>query len=388
MAIVPNSNVNLANNVRDVLNGSGGSVSNDLTSFFKDAAKIRMWAAYKPFIMAKDFPTDSERSGVQGSGLSVNYSNRGIFNIASFQYNLPTGGASAPMRLGDFRGYNSEAKVALEGAFILDAASNTMVNGYRDINSDYAEVYLKVTFPDIYPGVVPPTTLADGGTMEIVEYQGNNRVTLHLWDFADAESELVWNDHKNQTHEITVRRTYNLPSDGEVSSPFDLYLMVNGGEVAKCSGNIIGSGWLQNPGAESQWKYATVTDAIDTELKPYVYYTAIQYLEAKKSSDLRYVRIKNFFLSVATRWTLYIDARDNSSSSWVNIFNIDSVSFTQGLTTGAKYPGGKEYVTAFNYYTHPTVGYQRCLDMSMQITTSSITDLPCTEYRIRVEAGL
>ena len=48
MAIVPNTDVNLAGNIRDVLNAAGGSVTNDVITFFQTRANINMWAKYKP----------------------------------------------------------------------------------------------------------------------------------------------------------------------------------------------------------------------------------------------------------------------------------------------------------------------------------------------------
>lgn len=36
MAVVPNSNVNLATNIRDVLNAAGGSATNEVITFFNN----------------------------------------------------------------------------------------------------------------------------------------------------------------------------------------------------------------------------------------------------------------------------------------------------------------------------------------------------------------
>ena len=47
MALVPNSNVDLGSNVRDVLASGGGSVTNQLSTFFTAGAKINMWSRYK-----------------------------------------------------------------------------------------------------------------------------------------------------------------------------------------------------------------------------------------------------------------------------------------------------------------------------------------------------
>lgn len=98
--IVPETNVNLATHVRDALIAGGGSVTNDTTSFFKSEAKINRWSKRKPFNKAVTF-TDEWDSGfvVTPSGGDLYY----------LEYILPTGGEYSPYRLGDFRGYDSDA---------------------------------------------------------------------------------------------------------------------------------------------------------------------------------------------------------------------------------------------------------------------------------------
>ena len=62
MAVVPNSKVNLATNIRDVLNGAGGSVTNDVLTFFTESAKINKWAKYKPVPLKANFAQDFDSS--------------------------------------------------------------------------------------------------------------------------------------------------------------------------------------------------------------------------------------------------------------------------------------------------------------------------------------
>lgn len=115
MATIPNTNVNLATNVRDVLNAAGGSVNNDLTSFFKAAAKINKYSRYKPYVHSKDFDlTDSDIKGIN-FGMTPKEFGLGQLNgnaayNPSFvwgQWSLPT----TKLRLGDFRGYDSSNKL-------------------------------------------------------------------------------------------------------------------------------------------------------------------------------------------------------------------------------------------------------------------------------------
>lgn len=46
--IIPNTDVNLATEVRDVLSDAGGVVNNNLVSFFTPDANINKWSKYKP----------------------------------------------------------------------------------------------------------------------------------------------------------------------------------------------------------------------------------------------------------------------------------------------------------------------------------------------------
>lgn len=125
MAVVPDTDVNLAGNIRDVLNAAGGSVTNEVITFFQTRANINKWAKYKPFKQPKAFNiTDSDR-GLGNYGLSnvpywdnANYMADYVRNGSPlagncgtpyFAYIPPIGGTSEPLRLEDFRGYYTEA---------------------------------------------------------------------------------------------------------------------------------------------------------------------------------------------------------------------------------------------------------------------------------------
>lgn len=120
MAIVPTTDVNLATEVRDVLNAAGGSVGNDLKSFFTTSAKINMWARYKPVRYAKDFCQDFDSSRADydanwfrgtdyNCGIKISAITLDQLGTIQPQYILPTGGSSQPFRLSDFCKYKTDA---------------------------------------------------------------------------------------------------------------------------------------------------------------------------------------------------------------------------------------------------------------------------------------
>lgn len=129
MAIVPNTDVNLAVNVRDVLNSAGGSVTNEVITFFQTRANINKWAKYKPYRKATNFNLDYSTDPTRADGcmwgmvtptLKAGYvyfnkmayeitTNPSQANYPNWEYQLPRGGQGEPYRLGDFKGYNTAA---------------------------------------------------------------------------------------------------------------------------------------------------------------------------------------------------------------------------------------------------------------------------------------
>ena len=129
--ILPEANLSM-DDVRDTLNANGGSVGNDLVSYFSASANINKWAKYKPEDYKKNFNlTDDERKS-NHYGLTMNayqyllnassiIAKDGKIDISNdknsflyklckgtlgqFDYVLPKGGENSPYRLGDFRRY-------------------------------------------------------------------------------------------------------------------------------------------------------------------------------------------------------------------------------------------------------------------------------------------
>lgn len=131
MATIPSTGVNLATHVRDVLNAAGGSVNNNIASFFTEAAKINPWSKHKPVVLAQDFCQDYDSGAAnynstwwRGSDGNCGLTPKSVMSIQAvvdamdggmngWTYRLPKGGSNEPLRLGDFRGYLTDAKPML-----------------------------------------------------------------------------------------------------------------------------------------------------------------------------------------------------------------------------------------------------------------------------------
>lgn len=104
--------------VADCLGMTRSSTLADLCT----SSKINVWAKYKPTVFPSPFPDDWYKAKDGNYGLNITVDNRvsswsalvaeyskpnnGYSNI----YKRPSGGATSPYRLGDFRGYNHKAK--------------------------------------------------------------------------------------------------------------------------------------------------------------------------------------------------------------------------------------------------------------------------------------
>lgn len=160
-----------------------GESSNDLATLCK-SSKINVWAKYKPTVFPSPFPDDWYKSKDGNYGLNITVDNRvsswsalvaeyskannGYSNI----YNRPSGGATSPYRLGDFRGYNHKAKPEISDYL---AASNYMEDSqislsvaYNAVTVDGDQVSYNAidAFRDLYFGYV--ITDISGKTLKLI----------------------------------------------------------------------------------------------------------------------------------------------------------------------------------------------------------------------------
>lgn len=156
--IIPDIDVNLATEVRDVLNDAGGKVNDNLLSFFTEDAKLKKWSKHKPVKYNSDFPlTEEEYDKLYGDKLywwkaydglcgftqdSIKFNTiddiiNAYRNNQTFVYDLPTGGQLYPCRLGDFRNYDTDAKSPIWSFEITAGQMMVDSNGYSDQNGSY-----------------------------------------------------------------------------------------------------------------------------------------------------------------------------------------------------------------------------------------------------------
>lgn len=128
--------------IRDTLNAYNGNVSNKTTSFFKPEANINRWSKHKPIVVNKapeyirfikfddeiwdnqpgEAPTEyiGLTPNTQPDKLAIVWN--GCSEEDWFKYELPTGGQSSPLRMGDFRGYRADATSPFK-SFTSDTSS-------------------------------------------------------------------------------------------------------------------------------------------------------------------------------------------------------------------------------------------------------------------------
>lgn len=149
-----------------------GESSNDLATLCK-SSNINMWAKYKPTIYPSNFPSDWYKAGDGNYGLNITVENgksnwrdlvaeySKINNGYTNLYARPTGGSTAPYRLGDFRGYFHNANPELKdyltaNIFIRENDTNQLLTLYNPVSADGKEIsYFDFTaYRDKYFGYV------------------------------------------------------------------------------------------------------------------------------------------------------------------------------------------------------------------------------------------
>lgn len=136
MAIIPSTGVELVPEVGQVLQSAGGVVNVYYApSYFTKDAKINKWARFKPEDYKSDYALSEHERKMNNFSFDV-LSITGVIttlfaNAAnSWAYKLPKGGVNSPYRLGDFRGYNTEAQPPFDYHYIMKTGET--INGTAD----------------------------------------------------------------------------------------------------------------------------------------------------------------------------------------------------------------------------------------------------------------
>ena len=160
-----------------------GESSNDLATLCK-SSKINVWAKYKPTDYNAAFADDWSKGKDGNYGLNITVDNRvsswsalvaeyskannGYSNI----YKRPSGGATSPYRLGDFRGYNHKAKPEisdyLAATNYLEDSQISLSVAYNVVTADGDQVSYNAieAFKDLYFGYVITDT--SGKTLKLI----------------------------------------------------------------------------------------------------------------------------------------------------------------------------------------------------------------------------
>lgn len=211
MATISSSNINLATNVRNVLNTAGGSVSDDITTFFKSGANINPFAKYKPVEYASDFiATHTSGTWWKSKDLTCQIKINRVNTLAALEnlflnrdmgwtYKYFTASSTYPWRVGDFRGYNTDAKSVISSIEYSDTVEVTtsgtatlaITTRYRQQSSN------ELTFAEIAYSSAGNTM--DGWYLGFV-YKTSKNSTLKI---ITASSTIDYSD-LNETIKLTV----------------------------------------------------------------------------------------------------------------------------------------------------------------------------------------
>lgn len=149
-----------------------GESSNDLATLCK-SSKINVWAKYKPTVYPSPFPDDWYKAKDGNYGINITVENgksnwkdlvaeySKVNNGYSTLYDKPTGGASSPYRLGDFRGYFHNATPEVRdylgmNIFISESDNNQITAEYNLVSPDSLQIsyFDFAAFKDKYFGYI------------------------------------------------------------------------------------------------------------------------------------------------------------------------------------------------------------------------------------------
>lgn len=163
--------------IRNVLNATGGSVTNEVATAFKSTSGINKFSRNKPESYKADFiegggsPKEKNNFGLRilGNYSSLSSLFAGQSNV--WQYILPTGGVNSPYRLGDFCGYEMYGQPPLMSYIPTELKSN----GMSGLGQNYKTAFVMHFNGNSYPNNYWTST----GSIGIQELKDSNSNYLY-----------------------------------------------------------------------------------------------------------------------------------------------------------------------------------------------------------------
>ncbi len=278
-----------------------GVGSNDVGTLCSHS-NVNKWSRYKPISYAANVLTDNVRS--TETGFVSSDETTGYGTVQKLNYVTPSGGATSPYRLGDFRGYNHSAqayRVVLQNIIYYGAPSGT--NIFMGSSDSQASFYVDVYLPEFPIWFLPNN--GDAGVIKVVRgMQGtpDYKETVGTIDIASLCSSIIDNymqNYANKSVRINCTQTTDLPAAGQ-SITATYYVTIGNKYLLGTAYNkieaVIYKQFAQNFDDDSQWLSANVSLNSATGITTSDYtYSAIKYIQSLSGmpSGIKLVHFRN-----------------------------------------------------------------------------------------------
>ena len=323
MAVIPINSINLRDDIGQVLLSAGGNVNVlEPITYFSDAAKINENSRRKPVDYTVMFDmTDADYYACDWGYTITTYPNytemkNAVKNGATWAYNRPRGGASSPYRLGDFRGYDTEAQVPFK--MEADNGSGVTIGGSLrlSLNEDLTDIVKW----DKFSGY-------KGTNIKYLNVGIYIAETGYYFPFTDTNQGLTMNDLDWEKLSISVPTTHF-----SVNKTYTAYMVLttwdgaNGGRTWYLpSETDYGSWWLMKKGSE-------VTFKVTGELNPLDYIDVYGYGSGNYSYAGGYYSISGVRLTISVSGSSSLGSTSGTLSINVVIPN----NYTGGTSVSSK----------------------------------------------------
>jgi len=316
---LPNSNISVA-----MVKAELGAATNDVGQLCKHP-NVNKWSRYKPISYAANVLTDNVRS--TETGFVSSDETTGYGTVQKLNYVAPSGSATSPYRLGDFRGYNHSAqayRVALQNIIYSGAPAGTDI--FMGSSDTEASFYIDVYLPE-FPIWFLPNNI-DAGVIKVVRgMQGTSdyKETVGSVDIVSLCSNNVDNymqNYANKSVRINCTQTTDLPAAGQ-SITATYYVTIGNKYLLGTAYNKIEASiykqFTQNFDDDSQWFSANVSLNSATGITTSDYtYNDIKYIKSLSGmpSGVKLIHFRN-----ATQG-YHIRVEYNYGGNWYQLLDV------------------------------------------------------------------